>query len=123
MITVTYDPSAFELRIQGHAGYAGHGHDIVCAAASVLTQTLARCVADHALGLAAPPEIETADGMLVRCTPRPEYRDALSELYWFAVCGLDMLAEHYPECIRVISDPHPHTNFTERRKKDGYGND
>lgn len=38
MITVTQSPHS--ITITGHAGYAEHGKDIVCAGISALTQTL-----------------------------------------------------------------------------------
>ena len=43
MIVVTYEKSreSCSLRVEGHAGYAARGSDIVCAAASILFYTLA----------------------------------------------------------------------------------
>ena len=40
MVTVTYDGRG-SLRITGHAGQGPAGHDLVCAAVSALTETLA----------------------------------------------------------------------------------
>ena len=37
MITITHRPG--QITINGHAGYAPHGQDIVCAAVSTLVQT------------------------------------------------------------------------------------
>lgn len=43
MTKITYykTEDAFEVRLDGHAGYAGYGNDIVCASLSTLIQTLA----------------------------------------------------------------------------------
>ena len=42
MTKITYyrTEDAFEVRLDGHAGYAGYGNDIVCASLSTLIQTL-----------------------------------------------------------------------------------
>lgn len=44
MIVVTRRSDGFT--IEGHAGYAEHGKDIVCAAVSALTQTLIQSIED-----------------------------------------------------------------------------
>ena len=48
-ITIKYD-NAFDIQIQGHAGYAVKGHDIVCAAISTLYQTLVLAFQEYAYG-------------------------------------------------------------------------
>ena len=40
MIRVSIDPDALSFRLDGHAGYAPIGQDIVCASASMLTAAL-----------------------------------------------------------------------------------
>ena len=39
MISVIYDRQDFTLTVRGHANTAEYGHDLVCAAASVLLHT------------------------------------------------------------------------------------
>lgn len=41
MISIRYDRNGVKLWFSGHAGYAEHGKDIVCAAVSALHDTLA----------------------------------------------------------------------------------
>ena len=49
MITVHYstDGNVHELSVEGHAEYAEHGKDIVCAGVSALTQALLGWIDDH----------------------------------------------------------------------------
>ena len=84
MIRVLYEPGIPRLTVEGHAGTAPAGEDLICAAASMLVQTLRACT-----GLG-----EVGKGR-ARLTGRPEERpvfDALST-------GFRLLAEGYPECV------------------------
>lgn len=44
MIKAIYDRENLRLTVRGHAGSAEPGHDLVCAAASILAYTCAACV-------------------------------------------------------------------------------
>lgn len=93
MIQVTYNEVGDEmiLRAEGHAGYAEKGKDIVCAAVSVLMQTLAysvdACLMDDGNGLAVQAH-QSCDNM------------AKFEL---VTDGLILLAKQYPENVRYTN--------------------
>lgn len=102
MITVTYYREHCRVRIEGHAGYAPEGQDIVCASVSALAYTLAanaqRLVAIGAAGdLVCTLEKGTGE---IGITPKRRYRDSV-EMVFRAVCaGFEMLAQSYPDYIR-----------------------
>lgn len=93
MIQVTYNEVNGEmiLRAEGHAGYAEKGKDIVCAAVSVLMQTLAysigTCMMDDGRGLSVQAH-QSCDNM------------AKFEL---VTDGLILLEKQYPENVRYTN--------------------
>ena len=83
--------------ISGHAGYAEHGSDIVCAGVSTLAQTLIASVemlTDEKIQYAVSPG-----------TVDIEYGD-LSEQAQFLIdsffIGAEMIAATYPENVRIL---------------------
>lgn len=84
MITAVRTPGG--LTIRGHAGYAAPGQDIVCAAVSILAETLASTLPSGAVRMGNG----TAN---FRCSP--------SEMD-FAWRGLSLLAHQYPENIALV---------------------
>lgn len=46
MIRVIYEPDAPQIEVTGHAGAGDYGHDLVCAAASILCYTLQRALGE-----------------------------------------------------------------------------
>lgn len=86
MIRGAYGPGW--LRLRGHAGYGPAGQDIVCAAVTILAETLAQFAPVARLG---PGEAEFAWG--------PENQGAAE----FALTGLRRLAADYPQCLRLVS--------------------
>lgn len=100
MIQVIYNEVGDEmiLRAEGHAGYAEKGKDIVCAAVSVLMQTLA-CSVGTCMG-------NDGKGFSVVCK-KSNNNIAKFEL---VTDGLVLLQREYPENVRYI-------NATERKTK------
>ena len=86
----------FVLTMQGHAGYAEKGHDIVCAGASALVQSLAAT-----LKLLELPQlqVELADGQS-RVSCRVE-STAVHALFYQTLVGLILLQQEYPDNIHV----------------------
>jgi uncharacterized protein YsxB (DUF464 family) len=95
--------SYYSIEAHGHAGAAPKGQDIVCAAVSVLMQTLADAVEE----MARQGQLETgcvryADAELrVEAMPKPAYQETLAVLYGFAALGLDALAAQQPEYVKI----------------------
>lgn len=100
MIQVTYNEVGDEmiLRAEGHAGYAEKGKDIVCAAVSVLMQTLA-CSVGTCMG-------NDGKGFSVVCK---KSNDDIAK-FELVTDGLALLQREYPENVRYI-------NATERKTK------
>lgn len=100
MIQVTYNEVGDEmiLRAEGHAGYAEKGKDIVCAAVSVLMQTLA-CSVGTCMG-------NDGKGFSVVCK---KSNDNIAK-FELVTDGLALLQREYPENVRYI-------NATEKKTK------
>lgn len=100
MIQVIYNEveDAMILRAEGHAGYAEKGKDIVCAAVSVLMQTLA-CSVGTCMG-------NDGKGFSVVC----KKSNGNIAKFEFVTDGLVLLQREYPENVRYI-------NATERKTK------
>lgn len=101
MIKVIYYRKYNRLTIEGHA-YAGEpGHDLVCAAASILAHTLAANVENmerisqvtQGVAVLEPGKAEIA------CRARGKF-SAMTQYRMDAVCvGFEILAQQYPEYI------------------------
>lgn len=94
MIVVTHSDGC--IRIEGHAGYAAHGQDIVCAAISTLTQVFLASVEDL-----------TGDEIEANLNPGNaviQY-NALSEkgrlLLKSFLVGVKMIANEYPNHVAI----------------------
>lgn len=100
MIQVTYNEvgDAMILRAEGHAGYAEKGKDIVCAAVSVLMQTLA-CSVGTCMG-------NDGKGFSAVCK---KSNDNIAK-FELVTDGLALLQREYPENVRYI-------NATEKKTK------
>lgn len=100
MIQVIYNEVGDEmiLRAEGHAGFAEKGKDIVCAAVSVLMQTLA-CSVGTCMG-------NDGKGFSVVCK---KSNDNIAK-FELVTDGLVLLQREYPENVRYI-------NATERKTK------
>lgn len=102
MITVWINGSS--LRVQGHAGYAAQGSDIVCAAASMLAFTLAEAVRAQ---LCALPVVECEQGAFaLEVHVRQDEQQTLRVMLETIHAGYRLLAERYPEHVRVMSGEH-----------------
>lgn len=84
--------------ITGHAGYGPPGKDIVCAAVSVLVQTLAasakQLTADHM-------EVECREGFArISCDGNLSEGTRLLMNSFFV--GIQMIADTYPQYVRMV---------------------
>lgn len=98
------DGKSISITLQGHAGYGEKGKDIVCAAASILAYTVAQVVTDlySRKKLKKKPTVRLEEGNIcVVCKPRRgAWSDAMAA-YDVAQVGYRLLAESYPENVRV----------------------
>jgi uncharacterized protein YsxB (DUF464 family) len=97
MIKVTFTESGqkLSLRVEGHAGYAEAGQDIVCASASILAYTLASFVKDV--------ENSTVDLTSGDTTIECEASDkAVVNAYQYTKRGYELLAHNYSQYVRLM---------------------
>lgn len=95
--------TGYEVKAEGHAGAGEYGQDIVCAAVSVLLQTLANEVTEAArAGLLAVGVVAHGDGwMKVEMTPTAQTQDMAEAWVELVQDGIDALAESYPENVEL----------------------
>lgn len=92
MIKVTYEPQKHTVTVEGHSGSAPKGEDLVCAAATILTVTLAELVDS----VSHERVIEMRDGYA------KIHGDKRSAAYFdFARTGFKLLAGDYPEHLML----------------------
>ena len=99
MTRIVYEPARLLLRMEGHAGAAGPGEDLICAALSMLGMTLERRVtelAEHCF-----PSVSRAPGkLLIACSPDEEGLGQCRECFETVAAGLALLAAEKPEFVR-----------------------
>lgn len=101
MTKVTYNAAEHVLTMDGHAGAAPMGQDLVCAALSMLMFTLEASVQDHAQALM--PTIYKADGkFMVRCSPTDRNRRMCRTILQTIFRGCELLSADYPEQVQTI---------------------
>lgn len=92
------------LKLDGHAGQADIGHDIVCSSCSILAYTVAQFVreADQGGDLKSAPTIvlETGEGY-IECEPTEEMYWLMRNIYYFAEKGYHLLAYNYPRFVEL----------------------
>jgi uncharacterized protein YsxB (DUF464 family) len=104
-VTFTETPQKLSLRLEGHAGYAEHGKDIVCASASILAYTVAQYVieAEHNGDLVSPPQIQLESGdTIISCEPSEAILHGMHDMYLFAKMGYALLEHNFPQYVRLM---------------------
>lgn len=90
MIKITSEPQAYRVTVEGHSGSAPKGEDLVCAACSIVTLTLAEMV----LTVCEDREVELREGFAkIRGTERA------AEYFDFARTAYKALATEFPEYV------------------------
>ncbi|MBR2478923.1 MAG: ribosomal-processing cysteine protease Prp [Clostridia bacterium] len=93
-ITFTNRGNRLSLRLEGHAGYAEHGKDIVCASVSILAYTLASFVNEVENSTV---DLTSAD-TTIECATTDE---TVVNAYLYAKRGYELLAFNYPQYVRL----------------------
>lgn len=84
------------ITVTGHAGYAQPGHDIVCAAVSILTQNLIKSIedlTDEKIEYSISPG--KAD---IRYGNLSEKSKTLVDSFFIGIC---MIADEFPDHVRI----------------------
>ncbi len=101
MIRVVYNRKTRRVTVKGHAGAAPKGNDIVCAAVSALTYTLAANaldLKDCGFTRRVMTRLDHGDSE-IHVTPKRPWRGT-TDLVFSSVCvGFRLLAENYPKYI------------------------
>lgn len=96
MVIVVFDPKTLTLTVNGHAGAAEKGEDIVCSAVSILAYTLAYAVKESRDMLEEEPIIEVNEGdVTISCKPKKVFLATLQRTYWTVLCGFELLVSNY----------------------------
>ena len=104
-VTITTGDEKLSLRVEGHAGYAEEGEDIVCASASILSYTVAQFVmeAENQGDLKVPPQLKLEKGdMLILCEPKENILRGMEDMFYFAKMGFVLLEHNYPQYVRLM---------------------
>lgn len=103
-VTFTEEGNKFSLRLEGHAGYAEIGKDIICASATILAYTVAQFVleAEHR-GETDACEVRLESGeIIVSCEAKEDALNEMQKMYSFAMKGYQLLANTYPQYVRLM---------------------
>lgn len=98
MTRIEYEPEAYRLRVEGHAGFGVTGADPVCAGVSVLCFTLINAAEDFGLHLYINEQEAVIE---LRCCPDKEQEERCRFLFDTITSGLEMLAESYPDNVQM----------------------
>ena len=100
-VTFTEEGKKLSLRVEGHAGYAEHSKDIVCASASILAYTLATIVESF-------DEVETnidltSGNTTIECQCNDgETYVKVANAFRYTEIGYALLQHNYPQYVRLM---------------------
>lgn len=103
-IKFSKDNNKIKLFLDGHAGQADIGQDIVCASASILAYTVAQIVTDayEERKLKRKPMVELEKGKaVIVCEPKDEYYAEMLYAYFVSQVGYNLLSCNYPQYIKL----------------------
>lgn len=100
MIEVYYNPDSYIVKVDGHAKSGEYGHDLVCAAVSILVHTLIANVQYIESQSKEKSEITLKEGSAyILCKPLEEHENACRITFNSVCVGFELLANSYPENI------------------------
>lgn len=107
MVDIVYYRRLNRVTVRGHAGTAPAGQDLVCAAVSTLTYTLAVNVKQlHRWKKVTKPKIRLENGDAeISCVPAEACRSMVKDVFEAVCIGFALLAEKYPDAVSY----HAHT--------------
>ena len=104
MVTISMikTDTTLTLKVEGHAGQAEPGKDIICASVSMLVYTVAQYVKwmyeQHQLKRMPLIELEEGNTQVV-VKPKGDYMGVCLHAFFVASVGLDLLTRNYPEYV------------------------
>lgn len=101
-VEITNEENKYTLTMDGHCNTAPKGHDLVCAAASILCLTLAQVIEENADKLEEEPTIDLNDGdAKISFVPQEKFKGALMNSLYTVTTGLKVLQHNHPDVIEV----------------------
>ena len=101
-VTFTEKGKILSLRLEGHAGYAEMGKDIVCASASILAYTLATII--ETFGIKSTINLGSGDTTIECEVNDHQMMDVIRDSFNYAQVGYALLAQDYPQYVELITD-------------------
>ena len=96
------------MHVEGHAGYGTGSTDVVCAAASMLAQTMTQWAADHRGGIRRMDAFEHRDGFVhLDFWARRDCAEEAGTAMGVIEGGFRLLMDRYPGHIHVRYDADP----------------
>lgn len=101
MVVIDYNRQYLRVTVKGHAETAPAGMDLVCAAVSTLTYTLAVNVKQlHRWKQVTKPKIRLENGDAeISCIPAEVCRSMVKDVFEAVCIGFALLAEKYPDAV------------------------
>lgn len=100
MIKVIYNRNQPSVSIEGHAGSAEAGHDLVCASVSILAYTLSSILEGVDERQFNDLNVDLKDGeAMISCDPIEDYRLSIKLIFDTICAGFDLLAQVYPDNV------------------------
>ena len=101
MISVIYHRDLNRVTVEGHAQSGEAGHDLICAASSILAYTVASSIENMvAAGHIKDHHIEFKEGYaLVYCKAPHKFKSTITLMFDTVCAGFELLAHNYPENI------------------------
>lgn len=104
-VSVRYEGSAVSsISVKDHAGYAGYGHDIVCAAASVLITTCANAL-ESVAGVFPVTHVDERTAEIRVTLPKalaPQQAHDAQIILLTVLQGFRDIAQQYPKNLQII---------------------
>ena len=98
MITITKE--GYKITVEGHAGYAPHGQDIVCSAVSTLFCAMAGGLSAHEELFEASPHVLTKAGWAVlECVPKSKKLKEINLVWDIFESAFITISMQYPEHV------------------------
>lgn len=103
MTKITFNPDTFEIVFDGHSQFKAD-NDVVCAATSMLFYTLKSTLEECGEEMLEPGSFECEDEpgkARIKATPKADYKQHVTLIFWVILNGLHTLAENYPDNVGI----------------------
>lgn len=101
MTSIQYDREGISLSVEGHAGFAERGADLICATITILFYTLVENVNRLKLRYRGDggSDLESGSGSVWYNAINNIDAEAAREVFDAVSLGFELMAEHYPDYV------------------------